>query len=130
MVVRDLLDGFNVYGQRGLRLLARLVDMHLEVAQREATREQIRLQKAATVLAIGSTFLMTGFVLIQVLIVLLMLTREQDWLLTGLGLIGCDLVLGGLLIYFARRRLQAPFMPETRAQLTKTTAILTKDEFL
>lgn len=128
MVVNDMLDVVGDYGKRSLRMVTRLVDMHLEMAQREAIQEQQRVIGAAIVLSIGATLMTTGFVLVQVFAVLFLYNRNQYWLEVCLGLIGFDLFVGGLLAFSGMRQLRGPYMPETMAQLTKTTSMLLNDE--
>lgn len=128
MVVDDILAAMNGYSKRGLRLVAMLVDMHIDIAQREATREQRRITKASVLVGIGVTLITTGFVLIQVLLVLLALSAGQNWLLVILGLIGFDLLVGGFLAAVGAKKLRGPYMPETVGQLSRTTAILTRDD--
>ncbi len=129
MVVDDVLGTLGVYGQRSLQLVVRLVDLHLETAQREVAREQQRIIAAAIVLSIGATLLMTGFVLVQAFVVLFLYSRQQHWLATAIGLVSFDIVIGILLLFAGIRQLQGPYMTETIAQLTKTTSMLLEEEF-
>lgn len=128
MVVDDVIGVLNVYSQRSLRLVARMVDMHLEIAQQEAVREQQRIISAVTFLAIGATLTMTGFILLQVFLVLWLYAQQQNWLTVATGLTAFDLLGGGLLVAIAVSRLRGPYMPNTVSQLTQTTAILLKDD--
>jgi uncharacterized membrane protein YqjE len=128
VVVDDVIGTLGVYGQRSLQLVVRLVDLHLETAQRELVREQQRIIAASIVLSIGATLLMTGFVLLQAFLVLFLYSRQQHWLATAIGLISFDLLIGILLLILGIRQLRGPYMIETIAQLTKTTSMLLEEE--
>ncbi|PSB05370.1 hypothetical protein C7B61_12665 [filamentous cyanobacterium CCP1] len=127
MIVNDVVDTLEVYGRRSFRLVARLVDMHLETAQREAVREQQRIVAAAIVLSIGATLLMTGFVLLQAFFILFLYSRQQYWFETALGLLGFDGLIGAFLLFAGIQQLRGPYMAETIAQVTKTTSMLLDD---
>ncbi|WP_416671922.1 phage holin family protein [Egbenema bharatensis] len=124
----DVIGTLGTYGQRSLQLVVRLVDLHLETAQRELAREQQRIVAAAIVLSIGATLLMTGFVLLQAFIVLFLYSRQQYWLTTAIGLLSFDFLIGILFLILGTRQLRGPYMIETIAQLTKTTSMLLEEE--
>jgi hypothetical protein len=128
VAVDDVLDTLGVYGQRSLQLVARLVDLHLETAQREAAREQQRIVGAAIVLSIGATLVMTGFILLQAFLVLFLYSRQLFWLETAIGLVSFDGLVGVLLLVVGIRQLKGPYMVETIAQFSKTTAMLLEEE--
>lgn len=128
MVVDDVIDTLGIYGQRSLKLVVRLVDLHLQTAQREAAREQQRILGAAIVLSIGATLLMTGFVLLQAFLVLFLYHHQQYWLETAVGLVSFNLLIGILLLLTGIRQLRGPYMTETIAQLAQTTSMLLEDE--
>lgn len=128
MVVSDVVDVLGVYGKRSLRMVVRLADMHLEIAQREAAQEQQRITGAAIILSIGATLITTGFVLMQVFAMLWFYSQGRNWVEISLGMIGFDVVVGGLLVFAGVQRLRGAYMQETLSQLNKTLAMLTQDE--
>lgn len=128
MVVDDLLDTLSAYGKRALRLGAVMVDLHLNMAQREAQREQQRVASGAIFLGLGSSFLMTFFVLCQGLLILWLYDTGRPWLHYAIALLAGNFVVGCGLALMGVQTLKGPYMVETVAQLSRTTAILTKDE--
>ena len=129
MGVDDLVDVVNVYGKRSLRIVTRLVDMHLEIAQRELLREQQRIIHASILLALGATLLTSGVILIQALGMVWFYQSRLHWVRWCIGLIGSDVLVGSVLLGLALRSLQGPYMQETLAQITKTTLMLIQDEY-
>jgi uncharacterized membrane protein YqjE len=128
VAVDDVIDTVGIYGQRSLKLVVRLVDLHWQTAQREVAREQQRIIGAAIVLSIGATLLMTGFILLQAFLLLLLYHYQQYWLEITIGLISFDLLIGIFLLLIGIRQLRGPYMTETIAQLTQTTSMLLEDE--
>ncbi|MBP0013685.1 MAG: phage holin family protein [Roseofilum sp. SBFL] len=128
MAVHELLDGLQVYLTRGVRLLRVLVDMHQDLAVREATQEQQRLIQGLLILLVGTGLLMTGIALLQVTVVVTLQHLGLGWLgaiaLTAL----VDLLFGLILMQWGSQRLQGPYMRETRDRLLKTTQTLLQDD--
>lgn len=128
MVVDELLDTLNGYGKRVLRLGAVMVDLHLNIAQREVMREQQRVVSGAMLLGLGSSFLMAFFILSQGVLVLWLYDTGRNWLLYAIALLGGNVLIGSLFAWLGLQSLKGPYMVETISQLSRTTAILTKND--
>ena len=128
MVVNDLLEAINAYLRRMFRLVAILLDMHREIALREAEREQQRLTVGFSVLAVGMAFFITGLALLQVAAIFLLHSLGLSWLLAIAVVSTMDILLGFLLISVGTRRLRGPYMIETRTRIVRTSNTLFRDE--
>jgi hypothetical protein len=106
------------------RALYSLLRIHVEVAQREAARDQRRLFYGFIFFMIGGLFLLLMLFLGQALGVVLL--RDAGLTLgEALGVVtGADLVLGLLLFWLGRRTLRGPVLKETRAVLSATLSAL------
>jgi hypothetical protein len=71
---------------------------------------------------------MTGFILLQAFLVLFLYSRQLFWLETAIGLVSFDGLVGVLLLVVGIRQLKGPYMVETIAQFSKTTAMLLEEE--
>lgn len=129
MVVDEVMDAISVYGRRSLRIVTRLVDMHLELAQRELSLEQRRIISASIVLSIGTTLMMSGITLMQVIFVLWIYQTRSHWLIWSASLVGGDIIIGAFFLWIALQQLRGPYMQETLRQMTKTASLLTQDGY-
>ncbi len=112
-------------GSRLVRIVLGLFSVHAEVAKQELSREQGRLFSGLLFLFIGLTCLSMLILLLQGFGIWFLLGRglSLGWAL--LSMAGVDLLLGGLFVLLARRALDRPLLPETRALARRTlTAIL------
>jgi len=128
VVVDELLDTLNGYGKRVLRLGAVMVDLHLNIAQREVMREQQRVVSGAMLLGLGSSFLMAFLILSQGVLVLWLYDTGRNWLLYAIALLGGNVLIGSIFAWLGLQSLKGPYMVETISQLSRTTAILTKND--
>ncbi|MGC9525749.1 MAG: phage holin family protein [Limnospira sp.] len=128
MGVSDLLEAINAYLRRMLRLVAVLVDLHRDIALREAQREQKRLTAGFSVLAVGTAFFITGLSLLQVAAIFLLHNLGLSWLGAISIVSAADIVLGFLLIATASKRLRGPYMIETRTRIVRTGNTLFRDD--
>lgn len=128
MGVSDLLEAINAYLRRMFRLVVVLVDLHRDIAIREATREQKRLTVGFSVLAVGMTFSIAGLVLLQVATIFILHSFGSSWLGSILIVAVADMVLGFLLIGAGSKRLQGPYMIETRTRIVRTGNTLFRDD--
>ncbi len=127
MLGSDWLDRAGTYLRRSLRAIAVLVDVHWDVAQQEAQREQRRLVNGLVLLGIGVGLLTAAAVLVQVITVLGLRALGLPWLgacavvAAGNGLVGSGIVA------IASRQLRGPYMVQTQARLARTTNMLLQE---
>lgn len=127
MAVSDLLDAINSYLRRLLRIVVVVVDMHRDIAIREAAEEQQRLTIGFSVLAIGIAFFITGLSLLQVAAIFWLNSLGLSWLKSILIVCAVDGFLGCVLILVGSQRLKGPYMIETRTRIIRTQKILFPD---
>ena len=127
MVVNELFDGIDIYFQRTLRLISTLVDLHWDIAQREATWEQRRLLSGLTMLAIAIGFMGMTAMMLQVFGVWLAHFLGLSWAGTILTVASLDLLLGLIFLAASLKRMNRPFMVETRRRLAKTSHVLLQE---
>jgi len=109
------------------RVATGLLDVHVEIAKREASRDRKRLAGAAASIAIGTAMLLMVVLLLEGAAVIATHDRARlDWPLAFLAVAGANAVLGSIVLYVASRRFKAPVMPETRSLVRKTFAALTQ----
>ncbi len=111
---------------RVARVVRTLIEVHLESAQREATRDRDRL-------AGGIAYLMFGAMLLAMLVVMLhvgaaCLVHERGWTWgrSVFVVAGADLLIGLAFVLAGRRRVSGPVMPETRGLIRRTVEALVK----
>ncbi|WP_448562753.1 phage holin family protein [Trichothermofontia sp.] len=128
MAVREIVEGFNYYLRRLLRLVTMLVDLHLEIALREASAEQKRLSSGFTLLAIGLGLVTMGMILLQAALVWMAHLAGLPWLGAICAIAVLDLTGAYLFLMAASRRLHGPYMPATRERVQRSLTILLQDE--
>ena len=109
---------------RLLSVLTGLLRIHIQIAAREAARDQQRLARGIVF------FVLAGFVGLLALLIaeglalwgLLQIPLRWSWALAAL-LLG-NLILAGLFALLGRSALAAPVMPETRALFRRTLGSL------
>lgn len=106
--------------RRLVALLAGLLRIHLQIAATEARRDQQRLVRGIVYVGVAGFLALLALLLSEGLALwgLLQIPLRWPWALSAL--IGSNLTVAGLLLLLARRSLQSPVMPETRALLRRT----------
>lgn len=112
---------------RVARVVRTLIEVHLESAQREASRDRGRI-------AGGIAYLMAGALLLGMLVLMLhagavclVHERAGSWAGGVLAVAGADLVVGLGFLLAGRRRVSGPVMPETRGLIRRTVEALVKN---
>jgi uncharacterized membrane protein YqjE len=97
-----------------------LLGIHVEIARREAERDQQRLIGGVVALGLGASLLLLSLLVVQVLCVFLL--RAAGLTFPGaLGVLALSDALFGLVcLIVGRSRLRGPVLPETRAMLRRT----------
>jgi hypothetical protein len=112
------------YRNRLLSATSSLLSVHLEVAKREATRDQQRLVRGLLLLLFGGLLFGLTLVLVQFLAVAALQRLGLSQLAALAAVTGADLATGLLLVALGRRALRGPILPQTRAVLQRTWAAL------
>lgn len=118
------LDTINSYIQRFWRVASVLIDMHLDIATQEARQERNRILIGTILLLIGTALLTMATILLQVFAVWFAYDWGLSWPMAILAVAGADLLIGFLLMAIGARRLSGPYMIQTQARLSRTTALL------
>jgi hypothetical protein len=109
--------------RRLMSLLLGLLRVHVEIARREATRDQQRLVRGVVYLVVSGFVGLLSLLLLEGLALCGLLMRLRlPWALASL--LGANLALSGLLLLLARRAFTPPVLPETRALLRRTLGSL------
>jgi peptidoglycan/LPS O-acetylase OafA/YrhL len=124
VTVHDLVDGVNQYVKRFMRLSIVLMDMHIEVMQRELDREQQRITAGSALVGFGLALVAGAILLLQVATVMVARWLGLPWLGAVLAVALLNLIPGFLFVSAGLRRLQGPYMVETRSRLMSTTTTL------
>jgi uncharacterized membrane protein YqjE len=114
--------------RRAARVGRAIVDMHVELASREAARESRRV-------AGGVAMMLAGAMLFAIVVVMLHVAGTsflheryaRTWATSALEMAAIDVAIGALLLALGRGRLVAPLMPETRGMLRRTVEALTDE---
>lgn len=112
---------------RVARVASSLVQIHVEVAKREADRDKSRLVRAA-VLAAGGIVLL-GLVLVALDAALVVALHDRaglGWAPSLLAVAGIDAALAAMFFVAASRLAKEPIMPETRGLVQRTIAAFTE----
>lgn len=118
----------ETYVRRSLGLLKILLELHLDIAQREAAREQRRLFLGIVAASIGIGLLAMGTGLLQAIAVWWVHRSGLTWF-AALASVGvADTVLGLLGLLIAVLTLRGGYMSETRRRVASTTATLLQDQ--
>jgi glycerol dehydrogenase-like iron-containing ADH family enzyme len=105
------------------RALAVLLGLHLQHAQQEASNDAGRLVAGVWLLAAGTVFALLGIAVGELGAAWAIHHHlGLDWLRTLLLLAGADLLLGLLLVLWARAKLRKPLLQQTRELLRRTVA--------
>lgn len=128
MALRLLGLSTGVFTGRVSRLLRRMAQHHLQLAQEEAAEEAQRVLQGALLIFLALVCLSCALLMSNLVVV--MALRELagvDWLRASLGALGLDVVLTVLLGLAGASVLKKPYMPRTRKTMGETFAIL-RDE--
>jgi len=124
VVVSEVLGLFQSYTDRLIRVATVLVDVHLDIAMREAAWEKKRLTSGTILLAIGGGLLAVFGLLFHAIAILFLQSLTRSWIQAMLIVAGMDFLLGSLFLLAATRKLRGPYMPQTQARVARTTATL------
>lgn len=111
-------------GRRLLGVAYSLLQIHVEIAQREVERDQQRLARGLLFMALAVFLLFLTLIVAQALGVGLLHAVGLSWTWSLAGVAGADLIFCLLLFWLGRRALRAPVLPETRALLRRTATAL------
>lgn len=128
MVVSEVLGLFQSYTDRLIRVATVLVDVHLDIAMREAEWEKKRLTSGAIMLAIGGGLMAVFGLLFHAIAILFLQSLTRSWIQAMLIVAGMDFVIGSLFLLAATRKLRGPYMPQTQARVARTTATLMQNQ--
>ncbi|OAB59829.1 hypothetical protein AY600_18570 [Phormidium willei BDU 130791] len=118
----------ETYVRRSFGLLKILLDLHLDIAQREAAREQRRLLLGMVAASIGIGLLAMGTGLLQAIAVWWVHRLGLTWFVALASVAVADTVLGLLGLLIAVLTLRGGYMSETRRRVASTTATLLQDQ--
>jgi hypothetical protein len=129
IVVADAILGtINGYTNRLIRVATVLVDMHMDIAMREAAWEKRRLTSGFILLAIGGA-LMTFFgLLCQAIAIVSLQSLTRSWVQAMLIVTGVDFLIGSIFLLAAIRKLRGPYMVQTQARVARTASTLMQDQ--
>jgi len=128
VVVSEVLSLFQSYTDRLIRVATVLVDVHLDIAMREAAWEKKRLTSGAIMLAIGGGLMAVFGLLFHAIAILFLQSLTRSWIQAMLIVAGIDFVIGSLFLIAATRKLRGPYMPQTQARVARTTATLIQNQ--
>lgn len=128
MVADALLGSINSYTNRLIRVATVLVDMHLDIAMREAAWEKKRLTSGFILLAIGSGLMTVFGLLAHAIAIILFHTLTRSWVQAMLIVAGIDFLVGSIFLLAAARKLRGPYMAQTQARVARTAASLMQNE--
>lgn len=130
MVANALFDSVGSYSNRLIRVVTVLVDMHMDIALREAAWEKKRLISGLVMLSIGGGLLAMSGLLLQGLMLWLVQALVHSWI-GAIALVAAgDLIGGAIFLAAASRKLRGPYMVQTQARLARTASSLLQDDFL
>lgn len=111
---------------RVARVLRTLFTVHLEFAQREASRDRNRLAGGIAYLVVGALMLTMLVATLHVAGAVLAHERGLPWGMSVLSVAGFDLLVGLMFLSAGSRRVRGPVMPETRSLVRRTVEALVK----
>ncbi|MBE9227201.1 phage holin family protein [Phormidium sp. LEGE 05292] len=128
MVANAILDSVNTYANRLIRIATVLVDMHLDIAMREAEKEKKRLIGGLIMLAIGVGLMTLVGLLAHAIAIWFIYTLTKSWINAILILTAIDFFVGSIFLVAASRKLSGPYMVQTQARVARTTAKLMEND--
>lgn len=117
-------DGDWAGGRRLFGVLTGLLQIHVEIAQQEARRDQQRLVRAVVCFVIAGFLGLIVLLLLQGLALAGLHRLGLSWTLALAALCGGDLLLSLVLALVGRSALRDPVLPQTRALLRRTLTAL------
>lgn len=127
MVANALVDSIGHYSNRLIRVVTVLVDMHLDIAMREAAWEKKRLTSGFVLLAMGGGLLAMSGLFIHGILLWVMQSLMHSWLGALAIVATVDFAIGSIFLLAAARKLRGPYMPQTQARLVRTASTLIQD---
>ncbi len=128
MVARTIVDSVSHYSNRLIRVVTVLVDMHMDIAMREAAWEQKRITTGLILGAIGGGLMAMSGVLLHAIALWLVHALVHSWLAALAIITAIDIGFGTILLLAAARRLRGPYMVQTQARLARTAASLMQSD--
>jgi hypothetical protein len=104
-----------------------LVDMHMDIAMREAAWEKKRLTSGFILLSIGGGLMAMSGLLLHGIILWLIQSLIHSWLGALVIVTVIDFAIGSIFLLAAARKLRGPYMPQTQARLARTATTLMQD---
>ncbi len=128
MVANSILSSVSASTNRLVRLATVLVDMHLDIAMREAAWEKKRLTSGFILLSIGGGLLVMTGLLLQAIAVWFFESLLHSWIGALAVVAGIDTLMGAIFLIAASRKLRGPYMVQTQARLARTATTLMQNE--
>lgn len=110
--------------RRLISVVTGLLRVHVEIAQREAARDQRRIVRGVVYLLVAGFMGLLSLLLLEGLALSGLLALHLRWSWALLTLLGSNLFVVIVLLLSARRALRPPVLPETRALLRRTLGSL------
>lgn len=130
MGASTILDSVGNYSNRLIRVVTVLVDMHMDIAMREAAWEQKRITTGLILGAIGGGLMAMSGLLLHAIALWLVYTLVHSWLGALAIVTAIDIGFGTIFLLAAARRLRGPYMVQTQARLARTAASLMQPDAL
>jgi len=111
---------------RVARVASSLVQIHVEVAKREADRDKSRLVRAAVLGAAALVLLGLVLVALDAALVVALHDRGLGWAPALLAVAGTNAALATIFFIAASKLAKEPIMPETRGLVQRTIAAFTE----
>lgn len=130
MVANAILSSVSASANRLVRLATVLVDMHLDIAMREAAWEKKRLTSGLILLSVGGGLLAMAGLLLQAIAIWFFESLLHSWIGAIATVTGIDTVIGAIFLMAASRKLRGPYMVQTQARLARTATTLMQNDSL
>lgn len=128
MVANAILGSVNTYANRLIRVATVLVDLHLDIALREAEWEKKRLISGFILLSIGAGLMAAVGILVHAIALWWLETLTGSWIQSILIVTAIDFVIGSVFLMAALRKLRGPYMAQTQARVSRTAATLMQSD--
>lgn len=128
MVANAVIDSLGNYSNRLIRVVTVLVDMHMDIAMREAAWEKKRLTSGLILLSIGGGLMAMSGLLFHAIALWVIQALIHSWIGALAIVTVVDLGIGSIFLLAAARKLRGPYMAQTQARLARTaTSLLQTD---
>jgi len=128
VVVNTLVDSFGNYANRLMQIVTVLVDMHMDIAMREAAWEKKRLTSGLILLSIGGGLMAMSSLLLHAIALWLIQTLVHSWIGALAIVTTIDFTVGSIFLLAAARKLRGPYMTQTQARLARTATTLMQND--